>query len=120
MSIKAVNQFAPEWYTPKSEKGADKPARFQLVGLDGIVQSQLAAEIDFTAAEYEIGPGALAILIRNGVRGWENVTDGDKKPLPFPEGEGEAVQRALSYFRQAELARQIFELTFLQPADKKK
>lgn len=119
MSIQAVNLFAPEWYTLKSEKDAEKPARVQLVGLDGLAQAELAAAVNFLAMEFELTPAAIAILIDKGVKGWENITDAQGNPLPFPD-QVEDVQRAISYFGQVEIARRVFELTFLQPADKKK
>ena len=33
--MKALNPFAPFWYTPRAEEGAEKPTRFKIRGLDG-------------------------------------------------------------------------------------
>lgn len=117
MAIKTINPIAPEWYTPRSEEGADCPARFRIRGLNGSEMGYVMPELIVDEANQLVtgatGKG-LDMILRYGLKDWEHV-----------EGEGGGVAYAPSNFAllphevRVELALQIIVRSFVSPAEKK-
>lgn len=119
MSITAINQFGPEWFTLPGQKDDDQPARVKLQGLDGLGQAELAPELVVDGNSILPTAKGIRVMLQYGVLDWENINDGDGKPLPFPQTAVKR-QRALPYDAQQFICNRLFELTFASAEDKKK
>lgn len=119
MTIKALNPFAPVWFTPAGQEKDDKKTRFQLTGLNGIQQAELQPEMTVRddGVNLDITPRGQALLLRYGLIGWENF-DNNEGPITFSFPD--ANQRQMPIALQTELGNEIFELTFLPQETKKK
>lgn len=120
MAIKALNPFAPVWYTPPGQDDEGAISEFQLIGLNGIQQAELQPEISVegdAGDDVVISPRGMALLLRYGLVDWKNFED-DSGPVIF--GSWDANQRRMPLPLQSELAAQIFTLTFTPEETKKK
>ena len=84
MTITAINQFGPEWFTLDGQEDEDKPARVKLRGLDGAGQAEIAPELSITNDGIIPSPRGIRIMFRFGLVDWENITDQAGAALPFP------------------------------------
>ena len=86
MATKALTGFTPTWFTPtdQRDKDIDRPTRYKLKPLDGIQFLEVAANGD-TQADGTFMPNhkGRLLLLRNGIKGWENVVDHDDETLEF-------------------------------------
>lgn len=121
---KALNPFAPEWYTPasdKDEKGEPRPdaSRFKLRGLDG-------NELGYVSPEFTLGEIAgvptvtgmsgkgVDLALKCGLLDWERF-ENDKGPVPFNQGNF----RLIPHLLRVELAMQIVAASYVGEAEKK-
>ena len=113
--IKALNPFAPFWYTPRAEAGAEHPTRFKLRGLDGnqfiyiapelIVKDQMTRGVTGKGLELALGYGLVD---------WENFSN-DAGPIAcVPQNFG-----LVEYLLRVELAMQILSASYVAPEEKK-
>lgn len=104
MAIKALNPFAPSWYTPKEEEGSDNPTRFKIRGLDGEQMSYVGAELVFDASGNirNISGKGIELALGYGLVDWENF-ENDDGPVKF----NRANFRLIPYHLRLELAVQI-------------
>jgi len=113
--IKALNPFAPFWYTPREEAGADKPTRFKIRGLDGNQQSYLYPELILEGKSLKGMTGkGLEIALGYGLLDWENFAN-DQGPVAFVPANFALVE----YVLRIELAMQILAASYVQAAEKK-
>lgn len=117
MAIKAFNPFAPFWYTPREEEGAQNPTRFKLRGLNGTEQGYIGPELRFDEGGRSLrgltGKG-LEVALQHGLLDWEN----------FANDHGKVVFTPLNFALvphplQVELAMQILGASYVQQEEKK-
>lgn len=117
MAIKALNPFAPAWYTPRAELGSPNPTRFKIRGLDGTEQGYLVPELTIDPVLRTIsgmtGKG-LELALAYGLLDWENFAN-DKGPVAFVPGNFNLID----YKTRIELAMQILTASYVQPEEKK-
>ena len=113
--MKALNPFAPFWYTPRAEQGAEKPTRFKIRGLDGTQQGYLAPELIFDDRTLKGMSGkGMELALGYGLMDWEHfATDaGPVACLPVNFG-------LIDYSTRVELAMQILAASYVTPEEKK-
>ena len=117
MAIKALNPFAPFWYTPALEKDAPNPTRFKIRGLDGAEQGYISPELRLDESSRMVigmtGRG-LELALRYGLVDWENFAN-DSGPVVcvppnFP---------LIDYGTRCELAMKILGASYVSPEEKK-
>lgn len=79
MSITANTGLVPEWFTPESEKGEDDAARFKLKPLDS--KQMVEIQTYLTAEGGSIGAEGLYRAFEISLLEWENINDGQGRPL---------------------------------------
>lgn len=117
MTIKALNPFAPFWYTPASEQGDEKPTRFKLRGLDGVELGYVSPELqvdDVQGTVSGITGKGLELALKYGLLDWENF-ENDQGPVKFSVHNF----RLIPYVMRAELAMRIIAASYVQEAEKK-
>jgi hypothetical protein len=117
MAIKALNPFAPFWYTPPSEKSQDKPTRFKIRGLNGAEMGYLSPEMLVDGAQRAVtqltGKG-IDLCLQHGLIDWENF-DNDAGPvLCMPSNFG-----LIPYPTRVHLAWQIIAASYVDETQKK-
>jgi len=115
--MRALNPFAPFWYTPMEEAKleAASPTRFKIRGLNG-------SEIGFVAPEFVITEGTitglsgkgLEMTLRYGLLDWENF-ENDSGRIAY----NRANFGLIPYEVQAELAMQIIAASYPTQEEKK-
>lgn len=106
MAIKALNPAAPFWYTPKAEQDVTEPTRFQLRGMNGMEQAQVAPHLRGGADGSIVTDGeGMILMLGFCLVGWENFNDA-KGPVKFSRNHAEN-QRRVPYELQTELAAEI-------------
>lgn len=119
MPLRALTISHPEWFKPPGQKG-DAPAEFKCRGLDGRELAEVSDGVTVTDdAMLVFTADAIARIFGFGLVDWRNVIDGNDRQIDFPN-DPEDVQRALPYSYQVAIAAQIFNSSFVSPADKKK
>ncbi len=117
MAIRALNPFAPFWYTPRGEEGQEKPTRFKIRGLDGTELGYLSPELVVDEAKGMVtgmsGKG-LELALRYGLLDWENF-ENDQGPVRFSVGSFGKIP----YVIRGELAMNILAASYVQEAEKK-
>lgn len=84
MATKALTGLVAEWFTPEDQKDDEQPTRYKLKPLDGIQFMEVAANGD-TLADGTFMPNhrGRLLLLRYGMKDWENVIDHDGEKLEF-------------------------------------
>jgi len=86
--IKALNPFAPEWFTPagQSDVPEDKQVQFQIRGLDGVEISHISPECIFDESGTMIakitGRGS-DLVLGFGLLGWRNFSNESDIAIEF-------------------------------------
>jgi hypothetical protein len=120
MTIQAVKQFTPGWWTPPGQDDDDTKTRFMLQGLDGYGQAVVSEYCSIDAdGELQITGEGLRKILELGLIDWENLPGDAGESVPFP-GPGLPAQRRLSLALQTAIAAQVFALTHPSVEDKKK
>jgi len=117
MTIKALNPFAPFWWTPPGEMESPNPTRFKIRGLDGNEQGYVMPEI-------VVDPGArfprglsgrgVEIALGYGLLDWENFAN-DKGPVACVPGNFGLID----HVTRTQLAIQILAASYVLPEEKK-
>jgi hypothetical protein len=115
--MKALNPFAPFWYTPPAEEGAPKPTRFKIRGLDGVEQGYIAPELRFDETGRMLtgfsGKG-LEVALGYGLVDWENFANDAGQVAFSPRNFG-----LIDFNTRVALAMQIMGASYVQPEEKK-
>lgn len=82
MAIKPIENLTPTWFTPESEKDAEKPTRFLLRPLNGEELDQVMHGASFKDGGMSLTPDGIRAALRFGIKDWEN----------FEESSGRAVK----------------------------
>lgn len=117
MAIKALNPFAPYWYTPREEEGAQNPTRFKLQGLNGEQMGYISPEFILdpqTKSITALSGKGIDIALTYGLVDWENFQN-DAGAVPFVRANFALIPHRL----RGELAFQIVIASHV-PADAKK
>jgi hypothetical protein len=114
---KALNPFAPWWYTPREDKDSPNPTKFKLQGLNGEQMGYIAPEFILDAQSKSItnltGKG-VALALDFGLLDWENFNN-DTGPVAF----NRANFGLLPYGLRGELAFQVIIASHASPEAKK-
>lgn len=82
---KALNPFAPFWYTPRGDVGRENPTRFKIRGLDGNELGYVSPELRIDEAKRMVtgasGRG-LELALQYGLLDWENFAN-DTGPVAY-------------------------------------
>lgn len=117
MAIKALNPFAPFWYTPKSEEGAPNPTKFKIRGMDGAEQGYVATELLLDEGSRAVigftGKG-LELTLRYGLLDWENFANDDGPVACVPSNFA-----LIDYNTRCKLATRILSASYVSPEEKK-
>ena len=120
MTIRALNPFGPDWYTPISER--DKPegiprTRFKLCGLDGEQLGYVAPEMLFDESGKNFrgvtGRG-VTFALQYGLVDWENFAN-DRGSIPFSPLNFKLIEYSL----RCELATHIIAASHVSADEKK-
>jgi hypothetical protein len=117
--MRALNPFAPFWYTPAEDKDLPEGqrTRFKLRGLNGSEFGHIAPELivdpELRMVSGVSGKG-LDLALRYGLVDWENFCN-DNGEVAF------SVQNLvlIEHAARAELAMQIIAASYVKPAEKK-
>jgi len=85
MTLKALNPFAPFWYTPREEEGSEHPTRFKIQGLNGEQMGYIAPEFILdpqTKAISALTGKGIEVALNFGLVDWENFSN-DNGPVMF-------------------------------------
>lgn len=106
MGIQAVNQLAPDWYTPKSQEDESTPTRFRLKPLDTEEYMELSLEVEVNSAgNLAVTGKGMRMALAFGLIGWENFT-GEEGAVPFKRANfGRIPLDVLSELAQAIISR---------------
>lgn len=117
MTIKALNPFAPRWWTPSSEEGSPNPTRFKIRGLDGNEQCYIHPEIMLDRNERSYtgltGKG-VEMVLAYGLLDWENFANDTGAVACVP-----ANFRLIDQLTRKQIATEILVASFVQPEEKK-
>ena len=113
--MKALNPFAPFWYTPRAEASAEKPTRFKLCGLDGSQQGYIQPEyiIGDRMVTGLTGKG-LDLALSYGLKDWEHFENAQGPVACVPANFG-----LIDIVTRIELAMQIIAASYPTPEEKK-
>jgi hypothetical protein len=78
MSTQASTGFVADWYTPTDQRGEDveKVTRYKVKPLHGLQMMEVAANGETNRnGEFMPSHKGRLLLLQNGVKDWENVTD---------------------------------------------
>jgi len=82
MTITVKKNLGSSWYTPESEEGNEKPARFKLKELnrEQMDDSLVGARMDDNKRIHLSPPGTIAIL-KHGIEAWEEFDDDEGEKI---------------------------------------
>ncbi len=105
MTLKALNPFAPFWYTPeRDDNKGENPAAFEIVGLNGEQYGRVIQEYEFNESGKFKGLNArgIALALEFGLRDWRHFAN-DKGEMVYSQ----ANFRFIPVDLRADLAMQI-------------
>ncbi len=81
--IKALEGFAPEWWTPEGQE-QQNPTRFKIRPLDGAEYGEVADHLSVEGTRFFISAKGREVALRYGLEDWENFAN-SKGPIEFSE-----------------------------------
>lgn len=96
MAIRATEGLAPTWFTPASEKEADRPSRFLLRPLTGAQQDEVLEGATFEGDNIRLTARGVRAALKYGLTDWENIDD-SSGPIAFSSA---AIDRLPWMYRQ--------------------
>jgi hypothetical protein len=113
--MRALNPFAPFWYTPVADQGEEHPTRFKIRGLNG-------TEVGYVGPEFILDNGTISGLtgkglemtLKYGLLDWENF-ENDSGKIAF----NRANFGLIPYEVQAEIAMNIIAASYAKEEAKK-
>lgn len=118
MATKALTGLVAAWFTPSDQVGEDveDPTRYYIKPLDGLQFMEVAANGDILKdGSFIPSHTGRMLLLRHGLKGWENVLEPDGKPLEF----NLARIKFLNANHLIELTNEILERSSLGAEDQK-
>jgi hypothetical protein len=116
--MKALNPFAPFWYTPLGDREAPEGqrTRFKIKGLDGVEAGYVLPEVRFAEDGRMVGLSGKGVELALGYAmvDWENFAN-DSGPLAFARANFHLIPVEL----RAELALHILGASFPSAEEKK-
>jgi hypothetical protein len=121
--MRALNPFAPFWYTPEVDKDNPTPTKFKIKGLNGTEIGYVAPEFILGDEHGNVGAGTsvvgltgkgLELCLKYGLLDWENF-ENDAGPVAFSRANFHLVEYAI----QAELAMQVVAASYPKREEKK-
>lgn len=116
MATKALTGLKSEWFTPNDQKENDQPTRYKLKPLDGLQFYEVCNNGEFRGDDSFIpNQTGRLLLLRYGMKEWENVLDHKDKPLKFNISR----IRLIPTGHLSEIVNRILEISALGAADEK-
>ena len=117
MSVKALNPFAPFWYTPEADQGSENPTKFKIRGLNGSEIGYVSPEFVIDDAQRMVtgmsGKG-IDLTLRYGLLDWENFENDNGKVKFSPNNFA-----LIPHLTRVELAMQIIAASYVSDEEKK-
>lgn len=118
MSTKALTGLVAEWFTPTNQRGdeVEDPTRYKIKPLDGLQFLEVASHGKVLAnGDFLPDHTGRLLLLRHGLKDWENLLDHAGEPLAF----NLARIKFVPVDHLGEIASEILQLSALGAEDRK-
>lgn len=82
MTIKAISDLAPAWFTPDDQEEEETPARFKIQQLNGIQSAEVFAEFRKDGDTPRLTAHGIKTAIKYGLCDWEGI-EGESGEVKF-------------------------------------